>query len=97
MAISDFTSALALKEDAVAYYYRGRVLRTRTRVDEAISDFSAAIDLKPDYAGAFYYRGRSRKSQGLTGAAISDFRAVLNITEDNSYIERAKSQIEDLE
>ena len=88
---------LGLKEGGKADYYRGRVLRSATRFDEAISDFSAAIDFDPDYAAAFYYRGRSRKSLGQTGAALSDFRAVLNITEDNSYIGRAEGQIEGLQ
>jgi tetratricopeptide (TPR) repeat protein len=45
------------KEDAEIYYHRGNAFMKEARYDEAISDFTRAIEINPKHADAHYARG----------------------------------------
>jgi tetratricopeptide (TPR) repeat protein len=45
------------KEDAEAYYNRGKAYKKNGQYDKAISDFTKAIEINPRHAGAYYTRG----------------------------------------
>src|SRR5271165_2914688 len=49
--------AIELKPDAAAYYNRGNAKRAKGDSDGAITDYSKAIELKPDFAEAYSNRG----------------------------------------
>lgn len=62
---------------AWAYNNRGLELKKKHELEKAISDFSEAIRLKPDFAEAYYNRGRTQGAD--TGAAIADFDEAIRI------------------
>lgn len=62
---------------AWAYNNRGLELRKKHELEKAISDFSEAIRLKPDFAEAYYNRGRTQGAD--TSAAIADFDEAIKI------------------
>ena len=56
----------------------------------AIKDYTAAIQIKPDYADAYYNRGLAKDLLGLHFSAISDFDTAIRLKPDdaNAYINR---------
>lgn len=62
---------------AWAYNNRGLEFRKKHELEKAISDFSEAIRLKPDFAEAYYNRGRTQGAD--TSAAIADFDEAIKI------------------
>ena len=40
----------------MVYYDRGRAKTIKSDFDEAITDFSKAIELKPDHVDTYYYQ-----------------------------------------
>jgi tetratricopeptide (TPR) repeat protein len=59
-------------KDAIAYYNRGAAYQTKGDVDKAITDFDAAIGLKPDYAAAYENRARAYVAKGDYTRAVAD-------------------------
>ena len=45
----------------------------------AIEDYTKAIELKPDYAGAYYNRAISHKNLGDKNIAIADYQKAADI------------------
>ena len=45
------------KEDAEAYYNQGNAYEKKGQYNEAISDYTKAIEINPMYADAYYTRG----------------------------------------
>ncbi|HEU4379965.1 MAG TPA: tetratricopeptide repeat protein [Hyphomicrobiaceae bacterium] len=59
-------------KDAMAFYNRGSAYQTKGDVDKAITDFDAAIGLKPDYAAAYENRARAHVAKGDYTRAVAD-------------------------
>lgn len=60
--------------DAVLYYNRGFAYDMLHQRELAIKDYSKAIQLNPDFAGAYYYdRGLCYKALGNMTSASADF------------------------
>ena len=59
-------------KDAIAYYNRGAAFQTKGDVDRAITDYDAAIGLKPDYAAAYENRARAYVAKGDYTRAVAD-------------------------
>jgi serine/threonine protein kinase len=55
-----------------AFFMRGRAMLGMSRTAEAISDFSAAIECRPDFAEAFELRAKARRRVGDSDAAKQD-------------------------
>ena len=49
---------------------------------KAVSDYTQAISLKPDYDRAYFNRGMVYKKLGKKDGAIADFKKVLEISKD---------------
>ena len=60
----------------------GTTLKSQDKLDEAISHYRHALQLKPDYALAHYNLAKALDSQGNTEEAISHYRRALRIKPD---------------
>jgi tetratricopeptide (TPR) repeat protein len=81
-AIEIFTSiirrrGLTIKERAVSYLLRGEAKREKGDVDEAVHDFTRAINQWPNYPQAIFFRGQALASLNRYDEALTDLaRAV---------------------
>ncbi len=75
---------------AVTRFNKGERLLTRGEMDTAISCYSQAIDLKPDYAAAYSQRGFAYAFQCKYDDAIADFTEAirLNPGDGKVYVRR---------
>ncbi|MFB6878957.1 tetratricopeptide repeat protein, partial [Streptomyces sp. NPDC056323] len=66
-------------EDAVALGRRGEAHRKAGRLDEAVADLTAALDLDPQYSWALAQRGITHRKAGRFDEAIADLTAALDL------------------
>jgi tetratricopeptide (TPR) repeat protein len=66
------------------YYNRGIAFTNEKRNEEAVSDFTRAIELKPDYSGAYNNRGFIFMNQNRNEEAIYDFNKSIELKSDNA-------------
>jgi tetratricopeptide (TPR) repeat protein len=66
----------------VAYNNLGDALDQKGRVDEAISHFQKALEIKPDYASACNNLGHALRQKGRVDEAIADYQKALEIKPD---------------
>jgi hypothetical protein len=64
---------------ADAYLMRGEALSGNQQYDRAIADYTAAIELKPDYAEAYNDRGFAYYLKGDFEQAISDYTRAIEL------------------
>jgi putative GTP pyrophosphokinase len=64
---------------SLVHKHRGMVYFAQSRYEEAVQDFSKAMDLDPECYKAAYYRGVVRSVQQRYPQAIEDFNIVLHI------------------
>ena len=65
--------------DADFYNNRGIAYGERGQYDDAISDFTRALEINPRYAEAYYNRGLAYIRKGQYDQAISDFNKAVEI------------------
>jgi Flp pilus assembly protein TadD len=81
-AIPDYTEAIRLAPDyAIAYLNRAMAYNKLDQYDNAISDFTKVIELKPD-ALTYFYRGLVYNELKQYGNAISDFTKAIQLKPD---------------
>jgi tetratricopeptide (TPR) repeat protein len=91
-AIADLTTAIAESgDDAYAYYLRGSSYYNRysqaypggaadpADFYRAITDFTKAIELNPQYAEAYNFRALAYDGLGQTGHALDDYNRALQL------------------
>jgi len=73
-----------------AYMSRGIAYEAKGLLDQAITDFSRAIEISPGYDGAYVNRGNAYKAKGLLVRAIADYNKAiaLNQKNDKAYYNR---------
>lgn len=76
-AAQDFSRAIAIGPDPLAYFDRGLSDAARGQHREAIEDFSRALQLRPADPLILVSRGRSRSTLKDQTGAIADFTAAL--------------------
>jgi len=65
--------------DAVAYNNRGNAYSDKGQYDQAISDYTKALEINPRYARPYYNRGSAYARKGQYDQAISDYTKALEI------------------
>jgi hypothetical protein len=66
-------------EDAEAHFHRGEVLLSGHDVDGAITEYRAALRLKPDYILAHSSLGNALRAKGDLDGAIAEYREVVRL------------------
>jgi tetratricopeptide (TPR) repeat protein len=79
-ALTDVNKAIALNDrDAVAFNTRGNIYMLFGEYQNAISDYSHAIDIDGSYAKAYYNRALARIIVYANSAACSDLRTAASL------------------
>ncbi len=78
--------------NADAYNLRGISYARSNNPDEAIEDFTTALNLKKDFYQAYYNRGHVYLKMGLVDAALENFNQAIKIKPNyaQAYLSRAK-------
>ncbi len=72
-------AGLALAESAQQFFDRGVEASENDNYDEAIADFTKALEIDPNYAKAYGNRGITYAEKGQPDEAIADFNKALQI------------------
>jgi tetratricopeptide (TPR) repeat protein len=85
-AINKLDQSINLYSDnPYSFTLRGLIYKNELgNFDEAIKDFTKAIQLEPDSSSGYYYRGTTYYQQERPTEAIKDFTACLRIDSDNT-------------
>ena len=80
-SIQDINTALGLglKDQAQAYYHRGRAYLFGAEYDQAISDFNTTLTLDVTYQVAIFNRGTAKRLKGDREGACSDYTHARNL------------------
>src|SRR5262249_7052130 len=78
-AIDYYTAEIAMHPASGLYNNRGNLWHDRGALDNAISDFNAAIQLDPTNAAAYCNRGGALSDKKEFDQAIADFDAALKL------------------
>ncbi len=94
-ALDAFSVAIASNPDgaSVPYYYRGLVYIDQGKVNEAIDDFSKAIEIDGHFPQAYAARGTAYLMISRPAKASEDFDKALQLDPNNAttYVNRARA------
>ncbi len=76
----------------IGLYGAERNKMIKEEFEAAVTDFSAAITIKPDFAQAFIMRGMAYGQLGLSAAAVADFTHVIQADPKNGYAYYARGR-----
>ncbi len=79
------TRLIEFGQFAEAYFNRENAHRKIGQLDQAISDYTKAIEFKPNYAEAYYNRGNAYAKKDLWDQAITEYSKAIEINEN--YVE----------
>lgn len=97
-ALADYEAAIEIEPDVYTYNVHGSVIASLGRVEEAIEEYSHAIELDPNYPESYFNRGYARKLMGDTDQAVADFETFLSFDShwNEEMVSMAKSHIREL-
>ena len=81
---------------AQLYLNRGRVHELEGQRQQAMADYSKAIDLQPKYDDAYLARGELYRQENKRAEALADLRMALRYADDDRSRALAKARIEQL-
>jgi tetratricopeptide (TPR) repeat protein len=61
--------------------------------DQAIADYTKAIELKPDYAQAYTNRGLENEKLGQRDKAIADYHQALSLAPDTKLAQEGLTRL----
>lgn len=87
-AIKIFTQAIESKKLskenlAIAYNNRGSAWDDKGKAEQAVKDFSKAIQVNPEYDAAYYNRSYTLERQGRLPQAIKDMEKAVALVPDD--------------
>ena len=86
-ALSDWSKAIELSTSEYNYLNRARLYRNAGRYDEAISDYTRIIGLKPANTIGYWFRAATYYEAGKFGEDIQDYKKLLEIhTKDDPNV-----------
>lgn len=75
-------------DTAALHYWRGRVFAGKNSWDEAISEYSKAINRDASFAPAYRYRANAFKAIGDLPATLDDYNALIALQPDALFFNR---------
>ena len=78
-AVDDFTFVIDAAPSAEAHNNRGNALGDLGRHEEALADYTRAIELNPQHANAHYNRGNALGDLGRHEEALADYTRVIEL------------------
>lgn len=84
------------KDTAEWHFDQGNKLYSQGRYNEAIEEYTWAIELDPNSTEAYGNRGNAYKLQGMKAEALADFEKVITLTDNPQWIQMARQQIGEL-
>ena len=80
------------------YYYlsRGSAYYNKGQYDQAIADYSKAIELDVNHLSAYHNRGLTHADLGDIERAIADLERALSLTDDPDLVAELEAAIEEL-
>lgn len=76
---------------AQEFFRSGRKLAKQGQSQEAIAEYTRAIELNPNYAKAYFYRGNTLALEGQPQKGIEDFQKAATIFTSRGESERAQA------
>ena len=92
-AIEEMTSLLEKDEDWMVYVLRGDQYCLSGRLDEAIADFTSAIEEDPMDSYGYYRRGWCYELKGDREKAMEDYDLGLELDEDEPYLHLMRGEL----
>ena len=68
-----------VKREAAIYFFKGISFEKKGQYDQAIKDYTKAIEVNPRFAGAYSNRGRAYDKEGQFDQAIKDFTKAIEV------------------
>ena len=92
-ATADYQNVLELNPfNDEAMLLVGQLLITQERLDEAITFFDEAIDLKPDFGKAYAERGRAKNLKGDKEGAFEDLKKSIELNPEGDEAQKLEGQ-----
>jgi tetratricopeptide (TPR) repeat protein len=100
-AIADLDIYLKTNQETHIFDLRGSIYYRQKKYEQAIADFTAAINLEPNDASSYHNRANSYRSLSRYNEAIADCRKFIEIAKNSAeysnYISDVEKEIEFLE
>lgn len=75
-------------DTAAAHYWRGRIHWGKNETDEAVSDFSKAINRDESFVPAYRYRANAFKEMGDLDSALEDYTVLISLQPEAIFYNR---------
>jgi tetratricopeptide (TPR) repeat protein len=97
-ALADYEVALEIEPDVYTYNVHGSIIGALGQWQEAIREYSLAVELAPDYSETFFNRGYAHKVLGEADQALADFRQFLSFERhwNPDLVAQAQAHIKEL-
>lgn len=79
-------NCIAITKHPEAYYYKGLLAYQIADYDEAIKDYTGAIEAKSDYAYAYNDRASAKRAKSDYAGAIADYEKALSLNPSLTFI-----------
>lgn len=83
---SEASEKPAANEMAMLWFERGKAFVQSGDYEDAVNDFTQAIESDPNFADAYYIRGRVQGRLGKHEQAVGDFTKAISLDPDNAGI-----------